>query len=256
MRILLCDHTAVPTRLRDILTSGSRLRYAAWRLAKGTSPLAVTLQSGPQLMLRPPPARDLTTAHDIFVSGIYDAAAASSGDLIVDVGGNVGFSSVYFAARFPDSRILAFEPHPLFADLFEHHMAINGFAPRVTLVRAAAHTAAGHARLTDAEDSSALADRGTLPIETADLFAALGTTPVAVLKMDIEGGEMPLLADSRFDALQLRMLLLEWHDPSESGRAKAWCTERLEALGYDVQPGRQDGPVTGLITATRPFRSG
>lgn len=252
----------MPQRIRDVLTLGSKLRYSAWRLLKSRRPLAVTLRSGPTIVLRPPPARDLTTAHDIFVSEIYDPAAgcgAGPDSLIVDVGANVGYSAVYFANRFRDSRVLAFEPHPAFADRFEQHMALNRFGPRVTLLRAAAYTRSGTAILHDAEDSSAIVERpgsGTMPVATTDFFEAAGTGPVALLKMDIEGAEVPLLADPRFDALDVRMILLEWHDPDASGRGKAWCVERLTTLGFEVTPGRQDGPNTGLITAVRPLKTG
>jgi methyltransferase FkbM-like protein len=108
--------------------------------------------------------------------------------------------------------------------------------------------------LIDAEDSSALVNRpqsGTIPVPTVDLFAAIGNEPVSLLKMDIEGGERTLLADPRFATLDVHMLLLEWHDPSGSGQDKAWCRERLTALGFAVSLGRQDGQNTGLFTAVR-----
>jgi predicted O-methyltransferase YrrM len=74
--------------------------------------------------------------HDIFVSEIYDpAAGCGAGNLIVDVGANVGYSSLYFADRFRGSRVVAFEPHPCFTPIFERHMALNGFTSRVALVR-------------------------------------------------------------------------------------------------------------------------
>ncbi len=249
-------------RVREVLTLWSMLRYSVWRVLKASGSLTVTLQSGLKIILRPPPARDLTTAHDLFVSEIYEPSAACGagpGSLILDVGANVGYSSLYFAKRFPDSRVLAFEPHPEFASLFDRHMALNGVSSRVTLLPAAAHTAAGTAILTDAEDSSALVDCpgiGTIDVPAVDFFDAAGTGQVALLKMDVEGAEVPLLTDPRFEHLDVHMLLLEWHDPSGSGGGKTWCVDRLEALGYHVSLGRQDGAHTGLITAVRPFRTG
>ena len=227
--------------------------------------MTVRLSSGLTLVLRPPPASDLTTAHDIFVSQIYDeadACQAGPGSLILDVGGNVGYSSLYFASRFPSSRVLAFEPPATFTPMFERHMALNGFTPRVTLVRAAACTRAGTARLTDAEDSSALVEHdegSTIAVAAIDFFATVGAVPVALLKMDIEGAELDLLADPRFERLDVQMLLLEWHDPSGSGKARAWCVNRLTSLGYAVTAGKQDGAHTGLLVArgaARPLTTG
>src|SRR5438552_10568043 len=179
-----------PTRIRDVVTFASRVRYVSWRLAEGRRPLTVKLKSGLKIILRPPPARDLTTAHDIFVSEIYDAADECDvrrDGLIVDVGANVGYSCLYFAGHFPEKRLLAFEPHPVFAQCFRRHMALNGFESRVTLVPAAAHTQNGTGALSDAEDSSSLVEGtegGAIPVETVDFFEAVGTKPVSLLKMD------------------------------------------------------------------------
>jgi len=76
-------------------------------------------------------------------------------------------------------------------------------------------------------------------------------TPDTALKIDIEGAQLALLADPRFETFDVHMLLLEWHDPSGSGTNKAWCHQRLTALGFVVSQGRQDGPNTGLFTAVR-----
>jgi FkbM family methyltransferase len=246
-----------PTRIRDIVTLASRLRYVRWRLLEGKRPLTVKLRSGLKIILRPPPALDLTTAHDIFVSEIYDAAGesgASRDSLIVDLGANVGYSCLYFAGRFPGSRLLAFEPHPTFARFFKRNMALNGLESRVRLIPAAAHTTNGMAALTDAEDSSSLvelSEAGAIPVQTVDFFEAVGAQPISLLKMDVEGAEIPLLADPRFGTLDVRMILLEWHDPSGSGSSKGSCWQRLTALGFAVKAGKQDGVNTGLITALR-----
>jgi FkbM family methyltransferase len=251
-----------PHRLRDVLAFESMLRYSVWRLARDTRPLTVRLRSGLRFTMRPPPARDLTTAHDIFVSEIYEPAPdaiAAREPLIVDTGANVGYSTLYFAHRFPHSRILAFEPHPVFADLFERNVLLNGLTSRVTLVRAAADAGGGTGQLTDAEDCSTLVDRtgnDTIAIRTIDFFAALHALPVALLKMDIEGGEAVLLADPRFETLDVAVLLLEWHDAAGHGQIKRQYVERLTALGYDVSTGRQDGQATGLLTAIHPLRIG
>ena len=90
----------------------------------------------------------------------------------------------------------------------------------MTLVEVAAHTSAGTAILTNAEDSSSPVDnqgRGTIPVPAVHLSPRSGSQPVSLLKMDIEGGEHALLADRDLEKLDVHMLLLEWHNPSGSG---------------------------------------
>ncbi|MDF1485785.1 FkbM family methyltransferase [Ramlibacter sp. H39-3-26] len=56
--------------------------------------------------------------------------------LIVDIGANIGFSSVCFGENFPATRIIAVEPNPELAPLFHENMRVNGIANYELLVKA------------------------------------------------------------------------------------------------------------------------
>ena len=86
-------------------------------------------------------------------------------------------------------------------------LALNGLTAKVHLHAAAAGTEAGRGWLTDEGVRSTLVGPGG-PLETAveDFFDEVGSEPIDFLKIDIEGGEYPLLADPRFAALQVRIL--------------------------------------------------
>ena len=60
---------------------------------------------------------------------------------------------------------------------------------------------------------------------------------IDLLKMDIEGSEYPLLADSRFERLDVKALVVEWHVTAEhpASEGRDWCLERLHQLGYQTQ---------------------
>ena len=244
-------------RLRDVLGFESKVRYLVWRCLKAKSQLRVALKSGLKIILRPPPARDLTTAHDIFVSEIYDLNphVDTLGDgLVVDVGANVGYSCLYFANLLRRNPILAVEPHPVFSAILKQQLDANGFSARTRIAQVAAHVRDGRALLSDAEDSSTIvniAGTGTYPIEMVDLFALVGSEAVALLKMDIEGGEYPILEDPRFEKLNCRMVMLEWHATTDANRGRDWCFDRLRKVGYGARVGKQDGTQTGLIVALR-----
>ena len=45
--------------------------------------------------------------------------------LIIDVGANIGFSSVCFAENFPEAKIVAIEPNPNLVKIFHENMKIN-----------------------------------------------------------------------------------------------------------------------------------
>jgi FkbM family methyltransferase len=71
---------------------------------------------------------------------------AASRDIIVDVGANVGTSTIPFALE-TDCRILAIEPIPEVFALLRRNIADNGLAARITCARAAISAAADQVQM-------------------------------------------------------------------------------------------------------------
>jgi len=255
-------------RLRDKFTLASFARYAAWRMVKSERALSVELKTGERFRLRPPPAADLMTAYEVFVLRIYDPVlqAVIRPARIVDVGANVGYTCVLWAHAYPGVPVLAFEPHPSHVRAFRENLALGGLGAQIEIIAAAAGVSSGRAAFLDAENESGLvasgrpasAERlaeagptGEFEVPVVDFFASVGSRPIDVLKMDIEGGEYPILADPRFDNLGARMIALEWHNTPEYTDGKRWCEERLRSLGYDVTEGASGCEHNGMLFATR-----
>ena len=256
-------------RLRDHLTVTSLARYLAWRGLKSSSPLPVELKSGERIVLRPPPATDLETAFEVFVLRIYDPVlgAVSRPARIVDVGANVGYTCVHWGHAFAGARITAFEPHPRHVLALKQNLELNHLERNVEVLEAAAGIAAGRAAFLDAENESGLVASGRpasservaaagapgeLDVKVVDFFGAVGDAPLDVLKMDIEGGEYPILADPRFATLRVRVIALEWHVTPAQPDGKRWCEERLRGLGYAVSEGKGGTRTNGMLFGVRP----
>lgn len=69
-----------------------------------------------------------TTVQEIFVEDCYGLKNLSfkKGDTIVDVGAHVGIFSIYLAKKFPETRILAFEPAEINFNLLLKNIILNG----------------------------------------------------------------------------------------------------------------------------------
>lgn len=244
-------------RLRDQLTPLSHLRYLAWRAFPAGRRVTVRLRTGERLSLRPLPAEDLSTAYELFVAEVYRPPFPLEGEAvgrIVDVGANCGYSTVFWAKHYPRAHIVAFEPHPVHLGMLERNVALNGLEHRLTLHRAAAGVRSGEIQLLDAESRSSVVDvpaEGGLRVPLVDFFEAVGSEPIDLLKIDIEGGEYALLSDPRFARLPVRTLVMEWHRTTERPDGKAWCERTLAELGYQVTPGIWTGDVNGLLWARR-----
>jgi FkbM family methyltransferase len=151
-------------------------------------------------------------------------ATISPGDVVLDVGAFVGIYAV-LGARWsgPSGRVIAFEPTPSSAAIARAHLAWNGLGPnRVTLIEAAVSDRAGRATLyqydraampyvnslTAAVDTTAAAVEADVRVTTIDeVCKELGVVP-AVIRMDVQGAEIPALRGARETIRKARRLSL------------------------------------------------
>lgn len=249
-------------RLRDRMTWWSRGRYLGWRLGLGGArPLRVTLRTGARVVLRPPPSSDVEVAMEVFAVGSYTppaAVAPAAPKRVIDLGANAGFSVVHFASRYPGARIEAYEPHPRQLDQLRAHVRLNRLDDRV-VVRpvAASNRAVERLYLTDNDAMAQLgpaAGEATVPVPVVDWFAEVGTDPIDVLKMDIEGSEREIILDPRFRHLPVGSAMIEWHALPDWPTAEADVKAVLAGMGMrtvDGPRGAYRGVACGIVWAAR-----
>ena len=158
------------------------------------------------------------------------------GDLVVDVGANVGFYTKRFAELVgPEGRVLAFEPVPETFVLLANNLESCRFS-NVTLFNAAVSETTGlvgmsipewsdtgqrnyyQAHLVSPADSE-------LRILTVSLDAIQIPTTIRLIKIDAEGHEFSVLKGMRKTLLRDHPILIV-----EAPRTEVW--ELLESLGY------------------------
>jgi FkbM family methyltransferase len=106
--------------------------------------------------------------------------------------------------------ISAYEPDPANAAVHRQSVAANGLGSRWTVTEAAAGSADGEARFASGGVAlSSLSADGDIVVPVRDVLAAIAHADL--VKMDIEGGEWPILLDPRFAAAPPRVLVLEYH---------------------------------------------
>jgi FkbM family methyltransferase len=173
--------------------------------------------------------------------------------VVLDLGANAGYAAAWFAARWPGARIVCVEPDP-------YNLAVVGRAAgemggRWRVVEAAAAAEAGTLGFTIGGHSMSRVG-GDVPVAAVDFFALAEEVGPDLVKMDIEGGEWPLLADERLARLGARVIALEFHAhrcPQPDARAMA--TGCLERAGYevaDVPHVEGASPDEGSLWAWRP----
>jgi FkbM family methyltransferase len=190
---------------------------------------------------------------------------AEPGDRWLDLGGNIGTFAVVAAAA--GGLVRSFEPEPSNYALLEANVALNGYADRIVTTRAAVVAGAPGSRLLYLCAEGANKYRHTLThirgrravaVDCRRLLDLLDGWPNAV-KLDIEGSELPMLAQPH-GWPGIRKMVFEYH--LDRDRRLARFHERmasLRAAGFEVHhPKMPEGkalcdwwPAAALVFARR-----
>jgi FkbM family methyltransferase len=173
-----------------------------------------------------PNSSDRAAFEHVF-GGAYELDVPREPRLIVDLGANAGYASVYFALRYPAVRVIAVEPVPENAELLRRNVARLG---NVDVVEGAAWPRPARLTLVDpgkgywgmrvAEDPSGGIRAVTIP----ELLDGAGMDGIDLLKVDIEGAEQQLFSENTDWLARVGLLVLELHDRFVPG-----CRAALDA---------------------------
>ncbi len=236
------------------------------RLVCGTPPasppVAVTSSTGPQVRLALAPAMTLEIvpgdiiSDAIAASGVWEeglsqrlvALARERGGTLVEVGANIGYFTVLWAAHGPDCRVLAFEPSWRNLVLLHRNVTGNRLGERVDILPLAAGRALGIARfdlgpieqtgwggiVTDARP-------GTVAVAVAPLDDLLPPDlSIAVLKIDVEGADTWVLEGCRrlLEQRRVARVFYEQNFPRMAalGIDPAAAAAFLASVGYAARP--------------------
>ncbi|QNA83253.1 FkbM family methyltransferase [Sphingomonas sp. So64.6b] len=134
------------------------------------------------------------------------------GDLLVDVGANVGSYTV-LAARVVGADVIAIEPHPATADRLDANIEHNAIGAKVSVQRVALSDAAGTGTLTgDRDTMNQLVDHagaGTVAVALTTLDMAVGKADPIMLKIDVEGHEPAVFAGAAATLAKPSLLAIE-----------------------------------------------
>jgi FkbM family methyltransferase len=218
-------HVAEPLRLA--------FNEATWRRAVASyalrsSRLGVRLRH---------PYRDVWIFDEIFHRRVYEVPAPVESAVrqlgrpprILDVGAHVGLAGVFFLSRWPDAHLTAVEPDPENLAVLQATMRMNAAPERWRVCEALAGVTPRTTRFISDGHLSRSAGRGddaaTIEVPQIDVFPLLAQADIA--KLDIQGGEWPILADERLADVATAALAVEYHPSGAPGGDALAEVERL-----------------------------
>jgi FkbM family methyltransferase len=193
---------------------------------------------------------------EIFVRQHYRLGSLNSSRHIIDCGGNIGLSAIWFKRTYPDSVLTVYEADPAIAELLKRNMERAGLN-EVTVRNKAVWVEKGTVRF-DArgDDSGKLSPDGAVVVEAVDIVEEL-PEKVGLLKLDIEGAEYGVLnrlcqtgAIDRVEAVVAEFHV--WRNRTDEMLA---TLQKLRAAGMSVCFSAEPCPWIGKAPDRSPFCS-
>jgi len=225
----------VRTSLRQSLRLGfpAVATYWAQRWDPSQKPVSIhPRRSAFPLHIRPQDS-DLDVLAQVFIEEHYKTVPLPDPrGLILDCGANIGCAAAYFLTRFPEASLVAVEPDRENFGLLAKNLAPYG--PRAKAVHAAVWPTDSPVRFREeryddgrswarqVEDVRSRDDEKVQGLTIDSLLADSGFGSISLLKMDIEGAEVPVLNSPRRQWLErVDCLAIELHDDTHFGDATA-----------------------------------
>ena len=157
---------------------------------------------------------DIESLREVLIGEAYRLPFDHQINMLVDLGGHIGLTTLWFSRRYRCSRMLLVEPVPANARLARLNLARNGVNAEV--IEAAVTASDGTARLSlDADSNRARIGREGLEVRTIAMASLLRQIPAAqeidLLKIDIEGSEEVLFTGDRTWLRRVRAIISEFH---------------------------------------------
>lgn len=192
-------------------------------------------------------AGDIQGIREVLVDEVYRLPFDANPSTIIDLGANIGLTSLYYGAKFAHSHIVAVEPDPENATIARRNLAQLG----AQVVEAAVAPKAGWVRFLTSEESNLghVDPAGGLEVRAvtmSDLLHRLPGGRADLVKIDIEGGEELLFSEDCSWLDRVDAIIIELHPLSVDAER---IVKRVERAGFrylpagDVWPGSMDAFV-------------
>lgn len=193
--------------------------YRLLKIARTNARRCVRLKGGVVLNYRFNEG-DLQSIREVWLDGCYRLPAHVNPRTLVDLGGNIGLSSLWFAKKYSINYLVIVEPDPLNAALIRDNFRDNQLS--ATVIEAAVGPEDGlaffaaHERSNVGHVVAAKPDLG-VSIPMVSMATVLNSLPkgvgVDLMKMDIEGGEEALLLGDLGWLERIAFIIAELHPP-------------------------------------------
>lgn len=214
--------------LKEGLFRGVFKLFKLIKKSGGTEPLRVV--GYPEVMWFRPGGSDVHLIKNIIYAEEYNINLRGMVPKnIIDVGANVGYTSVFFANTFPQANVLAFEPEDENFEMLQRNVApysnISAFKEGVwgrdaELVAAESSYDSWSFSL---KESGEVDQKGKFKVVSVSNILNRISGDIDILKIDIEGAEIEIFTPEHADWLKrVKVIVIELHDRKIKGCSEAF----------------------------------
>jgi FkbM family methyltransferase len=151
--------------------------------------------------------------NEIFIEHIYHFDVDKEQPVILDCGGHIGLSAIYFKRQYPNALVTVFEPDRSNFELLKHNLASQGYGDVILRNEAVWKESTRLTFSSAASMSSKIVlgnETGNVDVKAVRLKDEI-TAEIDLLKMDIEGAEYEVLKDIKDKLHLLKNIFIEYH---------------------------------------------
>lgn len=181
---------------------------------------------------------------EIYFSGLYTrqfGVRIGQSDIIIDAGASFGSFTFYEASSAPNGLTYTFEPDPVLAGALLNNLTENTNINNIVF----------HQAFLIGQDNAKAQSRydfDSPAISLESLFLDQGLRRCDLLKIDVEGGEYPILLETPAPVLaRIGVIVGEWHE-FEDGQSCDTLLTRLREIGFETEA-TCIGATTGYFIA-------
>lgn len=191
---------------------------------------------------------------DIFIEEHYGSEIDPPARHIVDCGGNIGLSAIYFATANPEAEVSVYEADPTLAELIVENAKRSNTSDQITVHPEAVYDRTGEITFAQSgDDKGAIAVNG-VSLPCRDIAETL-TDQTTILKMDIEGAEF--VCFNRIvegsGLRNIRRVAAEIHLENDDPQRLSALVSLLQSEGFKVCLRGDIADYTGKAVTRSPF---
>jgi FkbM family methyltransferase len=172
---------------------------------------------------------------EIFEQRQYAFKTAATAPVIIDAGGNIGVSAIWFKQAYPNAKLTVYEADPALAALLAQNLAAAGVTD-VDVQNAAVWDKDGTVSFDNrGHDKGMVSTNGTVQVRAVDLALHLPER-VDLLKLDVEGAEYAIIQrlTETGTIARVQNLVAEFHIKRGDMDACLVALRRLREAGMQV----------------------